>query len=54
MKEIEMIRKAEENLEAIWDNNFRYFDVIQADEYMGRIAAVFYVLATHDIGIRCP
>ncbi|ELE9734933.1 type II toxin-antitoxin system RelE/ParE family toxin [Enterobacter kobei] len=54
MKEIELTPKAEEDLEAIWDYSFRHFGVIQADEYIGRIAAVFEVLATHDIGTRRP
>ncbi|MEJ5069929.1 type II toxin-antitoxin system RelE/ParE family toxin [Leclercia sp.] len=54
MKEIELTPKAEEDLEAIWDYSFRQFGVIQADEYIGRIAAVFDVLATHDIGSRRP
>ncbi|MBZ0059480.1 type II toxin-antitoxin system RelE/ParE family toxin [Leclercia sp. LTM01] len=50
MKEIELTRKAEEDLEAIWDYSFRKFGVVQADAYIGRIAAVFDVLAMHDIG----
>lgn len=54
MKEIELTPKAEEDLEAIWNYSFRQFGVIQADEYVGRIAAVFDVLATHDIGTRRP
>ena len=52
MKAIELTPKAEEDLEAIWDYSFRHFGVIQADEYIGRITAVFEVLATHDIGTR--
>jgi toxin ParE1/3/4 len=50
MKEIELTPKAEEDLEAIWDYSFRQFGVVQADAYIGRIAAVFDVLAMHDIG----
>ena len=50
MKEIELTPKAEEDLEAIWDYSFREFVVVQADAYIGRIAAVFDVLAMHDIG----
>ncbi|ENJ7288474.1 TPA: type II toxin-antitoxin system RelE/ParE family toxin [Klebsiella pneumoniae] len=45
-----MTPKAEEDLEAIWDYSFGQFGVVQADEYIGRIAAVFDVLAMHDIG----
>lgn len=44
MKEIELTPKAEEDLEAIWNYSFRQFGVIQADGYIGRIDAVFYVL----------
>ena len=50
MKEIELTPKAEEDLEAIWDYSFRQFGIVQADAYIGRIAAVFDVLAMHDIG----
>ena len=50
MKEIELTSKAEEDLEAIWDYSFRQFGIVQADAYIGRIAAVFDVLAMHDIG----
>lgn len=50
MKEIELTPKAEEDLEAIWDYSFKQFGVVQADAYIGRIAAVFDVLAMHDIG----
>ncbi len=50
MKEIELTPKAEEDLEAIWDYSFRQFGVVQADAYIGRIAAVFDVLAMHNIG----
>ncbi|EQA1583313.1 type II toxin-antitoxin system RelE/ParE family toxin [Enterobacter hormaechei] len=50
MKEIELTPKAEEDLEGIWDYSFRQFGVVQADTYIGRIAAVFDVLAMHDIG----
>ena len=42
MKEIELTPKAEEDLEAIWDYSFRQFGVVQADAYIGRIAAVFH------------
>lgn len=42
--------KAEEDLEAIWDYSFRQFGVVQADAYIGRIAAAFDVLDMHDIG----
>lgn len=45
MKEIELTPKAEEDLEAIWDYSFRQFGIVQADAYIGRIAAVFDVLA---------
>ncbi|MGS3490023.1 type II toxin-antitoxin system RelE/ParE family toxin [Enterobacter hormaechei subsp. xiangfangensis] len=50
MKEIELTPKAEEDLEGIWDYSFRQFGVVQADAYIDRIAAVFDVLARHDIG----
>lgn len=50
MKEIELTPKAEEELETILDYSFRQFGIIQADAYIGRIAAVFDVLAVHDIG----
>ncbi|MBW4204111.1 type II toxin-antitoxin system RelE/ParE family toxin [Enterobacter cloacae subsp. cloacae] len=50
MKEIELTPKAEEDLEAIWDYSFRQFGIVQADAYIGRLAAVFDVLAMHDIG----
>lgn len=50
MKEIEQTPKAEEDLEAIWTYSFRQFGIVQADAYIGRIAAVFNVLAMHDIG----
>ncbi|MDK2456493.1 type II toxin-antitoxin system RelE/ParE family toxin [Escherichia coli] len=36
-------------MEAIWDYSFRQFGIVQADAYIGRIAAVFDVLAKHDI-----
>ncbi|URM25391.1 type II toxin-antitoxin system RelE/ParE family toxin [Leclercia adecarboxylata] len=52
MKEIELTPKAEEDLVAIWDYSFRQFGVVQADEYIGRIAAVFDVLAMHEIGTQ--
>lgn len=52
MKEIELTPKAEEDLEAIWDYSFGQFGVVQADEYIGRIAAVFDVLAMHEIGTQ--
>ncbi|EFN4431380.1 TPA: type II toxin-antitoxin system RelE/ParE family toxin [Escherichia coli] len=54
MKEIELTPKAEEDLEAIWDYSFRQFGIVQADAYIGRIAAVFDVLAMHDIGTHRP
>lgn len=50
MKEVELTPKAEEDLEAIWEYSFRQFGIVQADAYIGRIAAVFDVLAMHDIG----
>lgn len=50
MKEIELTPKAEEDLEAIWGYSFRQFGIVQADAYISRIAAVFNVLAMHDIG----
>lgn len=49
MKEIELTPKAEEDLEAIWNYSFRQFGVVQADEYIDRIAAVFDALARHEI-----
>lgn len=52
MKEIELTPKAEEDLEAIWYYSFRRFGVVKADEYIERIAAVFEVLATHEVGTR--
>ncbi|WP_058912100.1 type II toxin-antitoxin system RelE/ParE family toxin [Entomohabitans teleogrylli] len=52
MKKIELTPKAEEDLEAIWDYSFRQFGVVLADEYIGRIAAVFDVLAMHEIGTQ--
>lgn len=52
MKEIELTPKAEEDLEAIWDYSFGQLGVVQADTYIGCIAAVFDVLAMHDIGIH--
>ena len=54
MKEIALTPKAEDDLVAIWDYSFRQFGVVQADEYIDRIAAVFDVLATHNIGIQRP
>ncbi|MBD4393019.1 type II toxin-antitoxin system RelE/ParE family toxin, partial [Xanthomonas citri pv. citri] len=50
MKETELTPKAEEDLEAIWGYSFRQFGIVQADAYISRIAAVFNVLAMHDIG----
>lgn len=47
---IELTPKAEDDLEAIWDYSIRQFGVVQADVYIDRIAAVFDVLAMHDIG----
>lgn len=52
MREIELTPKAEEDLEAIRNYSFRQFGVVQADEYIGRIAAVFDVLAMHEIGTQ--
>lgn len=52
MKEIELTPKAEEDVEAIWDYSLRQFGVVQADAYIGRIAAVFDVLAMHEIGTQ--
>lgn len=52
MKGIELTPKAEEDLVAIWDYSFRQFGVVQAEEYIGRIAAVFDVLAMHEIGTQ--
>lgn len=54
MKGIELTPKAEEDLDIIWDYSFRQFGVAQADEYIGRIAAVFDVLATHNSGTQRP
>ena len=54
MKGIELTPKAEEDLNIIWEYSFRRFGVAQADEYIGRIAAVFDVLATHNIGTQRP
>jgi toxin ParE1/3/4 len=54
MKEIELTPKAEEDLETIWDYSFRKFGATRADEYIGRLAAVFDVLATHEIGTKRP
>ncbi|HAT6805105.1 TPA: type II toxin-antitoxin system RelE/ParE family toxin [Citrobacter freundii] len=52
MKEVKLTPKAEEDLAAIWNYSFRQFGIIQADEYIGRISAVFDVLARHDVGTR--
>jgi toxin ParE1/3/4 len=52
MREIELTPKAEEDLEAIWNYSFRQFGVVQADDYIGRIAAVFDLLAMHEIGTQ--
>lgn len=54
MKEIELTPKAEEDLETIWDYSFRQFGLAKADEYIDRLAAIFDVLATHEIGTRRP
>lgn len=54
MKEIELTPKAEEDLETIWDYSFRQFGMAQADEYISRLAAIFDVLATHEIGTQRP
>ncbi|EHG7422967.1 MULTISPECIES: type II toxin-antitoxin system RelE/ParE family toxin [Klebsiella] len=51
---MELTPKAEEDLDIIWDYSFRQFGVAQADEYIGQIAAVFDVLATHNIGTQRP
>ncbi|MEI9539918.1 type II toxin-antitoxin system RelE/ParE family toxin [Enterobacter cancerogenus] len=48
--QIRKLPKAEEDLEAIWNYSFRQFGIVQADAYIGRIAAVFDVLAMHEIG----
>lgn len=48
MKEIELTPKVD--LESIRDYSFRQFRIVQADAYIGRIAAGFDVLAMHDIG----
>ncbi|HFT6601553.1 TPA: type II toxin-antitoxin system RelE/ParE family toxin [Klebsiella oxytoca] len=53
MKEIELTPEAEEVLESIWDYSFRLFGVVQADAYISRVAAAFYVLAMHYIGTHC-
>lgn len=52
MKEIELTPRAEKDLEAIWNYSFRQFGIVQADEYIGRLGAVFDVLARHDVGAR--
>lgn len=54
MKEIELTPKAEEDLEVIWDYSFRQFGVVKADEYIGRISAVFDVLSAHQVGTLWP
>lgn len=54
MKGIELTPKAEEDLDTIWDYSFRQFGMAQADEYIGRIAAMFDVLAMHNIGTQRP
>lgn len=54
MKEIELTPKAEKDLETIWDYSFRQFGMAQADEYISRLATIFDVLATHDIGTQRP
>ncbi|NMD68646.1 type II toxin-antitoxin system RelE/ParE family toxin [Enterobacter sp. DNRA5] len=36
----------------MWDYSFRQFGIVQADAYIGRISAVFDVLAMHDIGTQ--
>ncbi|ONN64114.1 plasmid stabilization protein ParE [Herbaspirillum sp. VT-16-41] len=41
-------------MDSIWDYSFRQFGGTQADEYIGRIAAGFDVLATHNIGTQRP
>jgi toxin ParE1/3/4 len=52
MKEIKLTPKAEEDLEGIWYYSFGQFGVVQADAYIGRITAVFDVVAMHDIGTK--
>ena len=49
-REIELTPKAEEDLEAIWDYSLREFGCSGGMHATGRIAAVFDVLAMHDIG----
>ncbi|RPH29625.1 type II toxin-antitoxin system RelE/ParE family toxin [Buttiauxella warmboldiae] len=50
MKAIKLTPKAEADLEAIWNYSFRQFGLEKADAYIGRLAAVFDILASHDIG----
>lgn len=52
MKEIEPTPKAEQDLDAVRVHNFRQFGGGQADEYVDRIAAVFDVLAEHEVGTQ--
>ena len=54
MKIIELTPKAREDLAAIWDYSFRRYGVMKADEYIGRLSAVFDVLATHAVGTPRP
>lgn len=44
MKEIKLTPKAEADLEAIWNYSYR------PDAYIDRLASVFGVLASHDVG----
>ncbi|WP_156124002.1 type II toxin-antitoxin system RelE/ParE family toxin [Enterobacter sp. Bisph1] len=46
--------KAEEDPECIWNYSFRQFGMVKADEYIGRISAVFHVLGVHQIGTPRP
>lgn len=50
MKEIELTPKTEEDLETIWDYSFRQFGILQANECINRLDALFNVLAAHGIG----
>ncbi|WP_259331788.1 type II toxin-antitoxin system RelE/ParE family toxin [Enterobacter cloacae] len=49
---MELTPKAEDDLAVIWDYSFRQFGVVLADAYIGRIAAVFEVLAMHETGTQ--
>lgn len=52
MKESELTPRAEDDLAVIRDYSFRQFGVVRADAYIGRIAAVFDVLALHETGTQ--